>query len=225
MRLLFIEDDSTIVSFVGQGLRQAGFTVAHAADGSSGLSLALTEPFDAAIVDIMLPVMDGLTVVQALRQRRVCLPVLILSARRALDERVRGLQIGADDYLTKPFAFTELLARIRALLRRGTAQPASTTLTVGELHIDLLARSVHRGDRRIDLQPREFSLLEYMARNAGWVLSKTMILERVWDLHFDPGTNVVESRVCRLRDKIDQPCDAPMIHTVRGVGYVLRPPA
>jgi two-component system, OmpR family, response regulator len=223
MRVLFIEDDSTIVSFVGQGLRQAGFAVAHAADGCSGLNLALTEPFDAAIVDIMLPVMDGLTVVQTLRQRRVCLPVLILSARRALDERVQGLQIGADDYLTKPFAFTELLARVRALLRRGTAQPASTALTVGELHIDLLARSVHRGDRRIDLQPREFSLLEYMARNAGWLLSKTMILERVWDLHFDPGSNVVESRVCRLRDKVDQPCDAPMIHTVRGVGYVLRP--
>ena len=222
MRLLIVEDDLRMVSYVAKGLREAGCVVVHAADGPSGLRLALDEPYDAAIVDIMLPGMDGLALIEELRRRRVRLPVIILSAKRSVDERVQGLQAGGDDYLTKPFAFTELLARVQALVRRAHNTPEPTGITVGDLSIDLLARVVTRGSRKIDLQPREFGVLEYLARNAGRVVSKTMIMERVWDYHFDPQTNVVESRICRLRDKIDKGFDTPLIHTVRGMGYVLR---
>jgi two-component system, OmpR family, response regulator len=222
MRLLFVEDDSRMVSFVGKGLKEAGYVVVHAADGPSGLQWAIEESFDAAIVDLMLPGMDGLALIEALRRRRIRLPVIIVSAKRSVDERVQGLQAGGDDYLTKPFAFSELLARIQALIRRATNTPEPTGITVGDLTIDLLARVVTRASKKIDLQPREFCVLEYLARNAGRVVSKTMIIERVWDYNFDPQTNVVESRICRLRDKIDKGFDTPLIHTVRGMGYVLR---
>ena len=222
MRLLIVEDDSRMVSFVAKGLKEAGCVVVHAPDGASGLRLALDESYDAAIVDIMLPGMDGLALIEELRRRRVRLPVIILSAKRSVDERVQGLQAGGDDYLTKPFAFSELLARVQALVRRANNTPEPTGITVGDLYIDLLARVVTRASRKIELQPREFGVLEYLARNAGRVVSKTMIMERVWDYNFDPQTNVVESRICRLRDKIDKGFDTPLIHTVRGMGYVLR---
>lgn len=222
VRLLFVEDDSRIVGFVSKGLKEAGFIVVHAADGQSGLQLALDASYDAAIIDIMLPGMDGLALIEELRRRRIRLPVIILSAKRSVDERVQGLQAGGDDYLTKPFAFCELLARIHALIRRANNTPEPTGITVGDLHIDLLARVVTRASRKIDLQPREFGVLEYLARNAGRVVSKTMIMERVWDYNFDPQTNVVESRICRLRDKIDKDFATPLIHTIRGMGYVLK---
>ncbi|MGH8474604.1 MAG: winged helix-turn-helix domain-containing protein, partial [Methylococcales bacterium] len=183
---------------------------------------ALEGSYDAAIIDIMLPGMDGLALIEELRGRRIRLPVIILSAKRTVDERVQGLQAGGDDYLTKPFAFSELLARIYALIRRANNTAEPTGITVGDLHIDLLARVVTRASKKIDLQPREFSVLEYLARNAGRVVSKTMIMERVWDYNFDPRTNVVESRICRLRDKIDKGFATPLIHTVRGMGYVLK---
>jgi two-component system OmpR family response regulator len=222
MRLLLIEDDLKIVSFVGKGLREAGFVVVHAADGPGGLQMALASTYDAAVIDIMLPGMDGLAIIEELRRRRIRLPVIILSAKRSVDERVQGLQAGGDDYLTKPFAFTELLARIHALIRRANNAPEPTGITVGDLHLDLLSRVVTRAGRKIDLQPREFCVLEYLARNAGRVVSKTMIMEHVWDYNFDPQTNVVESRICRLRDKIDKGFDTTLIHTVRGMGYVLK---
>ena len=222
MRLLLIEDDLTIASFVSKGLKEAGFVVEHASDGNTGLQLALDSSYDAAVIDIMLPGLDGLSVIDELRQRRIKLPVIILSAKRSIDERVEGLHAGGDDYLTKPFAFSELLARIQALIRRASDTPEPTGITVGDLSMDLLARVVTRADKKIALQPREFALLEYLARNAGRVVSKTMIMEHVWDYNFDPHTNVVESRVSRLRDKIDKGFDTPLIHTVRGMGYVLR---
>jgi two-component system, OmpR family, response regulator len=222
MRLLFVEDDLRIVPFVNKGLKEAGFVVVHAADGRSGLQFALEGCYDAAIIDIMLPGMDGLALIEQLRQRRIRLPVIILSAKRTLDERVRGLQAGGDDYLTKPFAFSELLARVHALIRRANQTPEPTGIGVGDLRLDLLARTATRAGKKIDLQPREFGVLEYLARNAGRVVSKTMIMERVWDYNFDPRTNVVESRICRLREKIDKGFDTPLIHTVRGMGYVLR---
>ena len=222
MRLLFVEDDLRIASFVAKGLKEAGFVVAHVADGQSALSLACEESYDAAIIDIMLPGMDGLALIEELRRRQIRLPVIILSAKRTVDERVQGLQAGGDDYLTKPFAFSELLARIHALIRRASDTPEPNGITVADLHIDLLARVVTRASKKIELQPREFNVLEYLARNAGRVVSKTMIMERVWDYNFDPQTNVVESRICRLRDKIDKDFATQLIHTVRGMGYVLR---
>ena len=222
MRLLLVEDDTTIASFVTKGFREAGFSVVGAEDGPSGLELALGESFDAAIIDIMLPGQDGLSIIDELRRRQIRLPVLILSAKRSVDDRVEGLRKGGDDYLTKPFAFSELLARVEALIRRASATPETTSLQVADLEIDLLARTVSRAGQRIDLQPREFGLLEFLARNAGRVVSRTMIMEHVWDYHFDPRTNVVESRICRLRDKVDKGFDTPLIHTVRGVGYVLK---
>lgn len=222
MRLLLIEDDFKIASFVSKGLKEAGFVVEHASDGNMGLRLARDSSYDAAVIDIMLPGLDGLAIIDELRRRRIKLPVIILSAKRSVDERVAGLQAGGDDYLTKPFAFSELLARIQALLRRASDSPEPTGITVGDLSMDLLARVVTRAGRKIALQPREFSLLEYLVRNAGRVVSKTMIMEHVWDYNFDPQTNVVESRVSRLRDKIDKGFDRPLIHTVRGMGYVLR---
>ena len=222
MRLLFVEDDLRIASFVTKGLKEAGFVVAHVADGQSALALACGESYDAAVIDIMLPGMDGLALIEELRSRRIPLPVIILSAKRTVDERVQGLQAGGDDYLTKPFAFSELLARVHALIRRASDTPEPNGITVGDLHIDFLARVVTRASKKIELQPREFNVLEYLARNAGRVVSKTMIMERVWDYNFDPQTNVVESRICRLRDKIDKDFATPLIHTVRGMGYVLR---
>src|SRR4051794_15314985 len=222
MRLLLVEDDPTIAEFVKKGLREAGFAVDHAADGITALERATAEPYDASIVDVMLPRMDGLALIDALRARGIRTPVLILSAKRSVDDRVRGLQAGGDDYLTKPFAFAELLARVQALIRRSTGAAESTRLVVGDLTLDLLTRRVQRGSTAIDLRPREFSLLEYLMRNAGRVLSKTMILSHVWGYAFDPGTNVVDVLVSRLRDRIDRPFPKKLLQTVRGVGYVLR---
>ncbi len=222
MRVLLIEDDEKMAGFIRKGLREEGFVVAHASDGVTGLHMALTETFDAAIVDVMLPGMDGLSVIDDVRRKRVKLPVLILSAKRSVDERVHGLRAGGDDYLTKPFAFSELIARLLALVRRSQDAPAVSHLEVGALRIDLARRVVTREGRRLELPPREFALLAYLAMNAGRVVSKTMIMEQVWDYNFDPQTNVVESRICRLRDKLDRGFDRPLLHTVRGVGYVLR---
>jgi two-component system OmpR family response regulator len=222
MRALVVEDDATIAEFVTRGLREAGFAVDHASDGEAGLRAALHHPYDVAIVDVMLPKRDGLSLIDDLRKRKVTTPVLILSARRSVDDRVRGLQAGGDDYLTKPFAFAELLARIQALLRRSAQPGLQTTLAVDDLEIDLLSRRVTRGGRDIDLRPREFTLLEYLMRNAGRVVSKTMILSHVWGYQFDPQTNVVDVLVSRLRDKIDRPFEHKLLQTVRGVGYVLR---
>ncbi len=222
MRALIVEDDRAIAEFVGRGLREAGFAVDHAADGATGLELALSEPYDVAIVDLMLPQRDGLSLIDELRRRGRTTPVLILSARRSVDDRVRGLQSGGDDYLTKPFAFDELLARLQALLRRSGGATEPTKLSVGDLTLDLLSRRVERSGRPLDLRPREFALLEYLMRHPGRVLSKTMILSHVWGYSFDPGTNVVDVLVSRLRDKVDESFDTKMIHTVRGAGYVLK---
>jgi DNA-binding response OmpR family regulator len=222
MRLLLVEDDPTIAEFVNKGLREAGFAVDHAADGITALERATREPYDASIVDVMLPRMDGLTLIDALRARGIRMPVLILSAKRSVDDRVRGLQAGGDDYLTKPFAFAELLARVQALIRRSTGAAEPTRLAVADLTLELLTRKVQRGSTVIELRPREFSLLEYLMRNPGKVLSKTMILSHVWGYTFDPSTNVVDVLVSRLRDKIDRPFAKKLLQTVRGVGYVLR---
>jgi two-component system, OmpR family, response regulator len=222
MRALLVEDDPKVAGFILQGLREAGFAVDHAADGEAGLDLLANEPYDVAVVDLMLPKRDGLSLIEATRNQGINTPVLILSARRSLDDRVRGLQAGGDDYLVKPFAFTELLARLQALVRRSSGAVAPTRLKLADLTLDLLTREVKRGDRVIELQPREFSLLEYLLRNAGRVVSKTMILEHVWDYSFDPQTNVVEVRMSRLREKIDKGFEPSLIHTVRGVGYVIK---
>jgi two-component system, OmpR family, response regulator len=221
MRLLVVEDDPTIASFVVKGLEGAGFAVDHADDGAEALHLASGADYAVAVVDVMLPGMDGLALIEEMRRRRVHTPVLILSARRSVDDRVKGLQAGGDDYLTKPFAFAELLARVQALIRRasGTAEP--TRLVVGDLVVDRVARRVERGGRSLDLRPREFSLLEYLVRNAGRVVSKSMILSHVWDYSFDPRTNVVDVLVHRLREKVDKDFPHKMIRTVRGMGYVL----
>ena len=222
MRVLLIEDDESMAGFLRKGLKEEGMVVAHAADGESGLHMALTESFEAAIVDIMLPGLDGLAIIDEIRRQKRPLPVLIVSAKRSVDERVLGLRAGGDDYLTKPFAFSELLARLHALVRRSQAVPESSRFEVGPLLMDLERRTVTRSGRKIDLPPREFALLAFLARHAGKVVSKTMIMEQVWDYNFDPQTNVVESRMCRLRDKVDRGFDRPLLHTVRGVGYVLR---
>ena len=222
MRALLVEDDPAIADFVGRGLREAGFAVDHAADGDAGFDLASMEPYDVAIVDLMLPKRDGLALIEALRARGVATPVLILSARRSVDDRVRGLQTGGDDYLTKPFAFSELIARVQALVRRASRAADPTTMAVADLTVDLLSRKVTRAGIAIELRPREFALLEYLMRNAGKVISKTMILSHVWDYNFDPQTNIVDVLVSRLREKIDRPFEKKLLHTVRGVGYVLR---
>jgi two-component system OmpR family response regulator len=222
MRALIIEDDRTIADFLARGLREAGFVVDHAADGEEGLEAAVTEAYDVAIVDLMLPRRDGLSVIDELRRRGRSTPVLILSARRSVDDRVRGLQAGGDDYLTKPFAFAELLARVQALIRRATGAAEPTRLSAGDLSLDLLTRKVQRGSQSIELRPREFALLEYLLRNAGRVVSKTSILSHVWGYNFDPSTNVVDVLVSRLRDRIDKPFPVKLLHTVRGVGYVLK---
>jgi len=223
MRALLVEDDAVLAEFVGGGLREAGFVVDHQADGAAGLSAALTRQYDVAVIDLMLPGRDGLSIIDEMRKRRVTTPVLILSARRSVDDRVSGLQAGGDDYLTKPFAFAELLARVQALVRRSTQATPATTLTLDDLEVDLLSRRVVRAGKEIDLRPREFTLLEFLLRNAGKVVSKTMILSHVWGYHFDPQTNVVDVLVSRLREKVDRPFEKKLLHTVRGVGYVLRP--
>ncbi|MDJ0987453.1 MAG: response regulator transcription factor [Desulfobacterales bacterium] len=222
MRLLLVEDDVKIAQFVTNGLKEAGFAVDHAANGEDGMHLALTEPYDIAVVDLMLPKLDGLTLIEEIRRNNINTPVLILSAKRSVDDRVKGLKTGSDDYLVKPFAFSELLARVQALIRRSTRVTAPAELNVADLKLDLDKRKVFRADQEIFLQPLEFSLLEYLMRNAGRVVSKTMIMEHVWDYNFNPQTNVVEARICYLRDKIDKNFDAKLIHTVRGVGYVLK---
>jgi two-component system, OmpR family, response regulator len=223
MRLLLVEDDAKTASFVLKGLKESGYAVDHVSDGETGLHMAISEPYDAAIIDVMLPKLDGLTLIGELRRKRNKLPVIILSARGSTGDRVKGLETGSDDYLTKPFAFSELLARVQALLRRASGVSEPTSLTVGDLSINLLTRQVARGQNKIDLQPREFALLEYLMRNAGRVVSKTMIMEHVWDYNFDPHTNVVEACVCRLRDKIDKGFGtAKLVHTIRGMGYVIR---
>jgi len=222
MRLLLVEDDIKIASFVIKGLEAEGYAVDHAADGEEGLHLALSEPYDAAIVDVMLPKLDGLALIEKMRDARVATPVIILSARSSVDDRIRGLQKGSDDYLTKPFAFSELLARIQALIRRAGGATEPTRLVFRDLSMNLITREVERGGRKIELQPLEFSLLEYLMRSAGRVVSKTMIMEHVWDYNFDPMTNVVEARISRLRDKVDRDFPEKLIHTIRGVGYVLK---
>ncbi len=222
MRLLVAEDDPVIADFVAQGLREAGYAVDVAATGTEALRLASGGGHDAAVIDVMLPGLDGLSLIEQLRAKKIQTPVLILSARHSVDDRVKGLQAGGDDYLTKPFAFAELLARVQALLRRAGATTEPTRLVVGDLSLDLLSRKVVRAGRAIDLRPREFALLEYLMRHPGRVLSKTMILSHVWGYSFDPGTNVVDVLVSRLRDKIDEGFDPKMIHTVRGAGYVLK---
>jgi DNA-binding response OmpR family regulator len=222
MRLLLVEDDLKIASFISKGLKEAGFAVDHAADGEDGLHLALNEPYDAAIIDIMLPKLDGLSLIEALRAQKVNTPVIILSAKRTVDDRINGLQTGSDDYLTKPFSFSELLARVHALIRRSTRTTEPTRLHAGDLAVDFLTRETTRAGKTIDLQPREFALLEYLMRNTGKVVSRTMILEHVWDYSFDPQTDVVNVLVCRLRDKVDRDFEPKMIHTIRGVGYVLK---
>ncbi len=222
MRVLVVEDDRKIASFVVKGLKQSGFAVDHCADGEAALILARTTSYDAAIVDLMLPKLDGLTLIQQLRKDTIRTPVIILSAKATVDDRVKGLQAGGDDYITKPFAFSELLARVQALIRRASQISEPTRLVVGDLTLDLLTREVLRGGQRIELQAREFSLLEYLMRHAGRVVTKTMILEHVWDYSFDPQTNVVDVLVHRLRAKVDKDFPKKMISTLRGVGYVLK---
>ncbi len=222
MRALIVEDDATIAEFVARGLREAGFAVDVEPDGEAALERTRHQIYDVAIVDLMLPRRDGLSVIDEMRRRGIGTPVLILSARRSVDDRVKGLQAGGDDYLTKPFAFAELLARVQALVRRATRAPEATTLTVDDLVLDLLSRRVTRSGKPIDLRPREFALLEYLMRNPGRVVSKTMILSHVWEYSFDPQTNIVDVLVSRLREKIDRPFEKKLLQTVRGVGYVLR---
>ena len=222
MRLLLVEDDKKIALFVKAGLKEAGFAVDHVIDGQDGLHFAVTEPYDVAVIDIMLPTLDGLAIIREMREAGINTPVLILSAKRSVDERVEGLKSGGDDYLTKPFAFSELLARVQALIRRSSQVTSPAELVVSDLRLNIQTRKVFRNEEEIDLQPLEFSLLEYLMRNADRIVSKTMIMEHVWDYNFNPQTNVVEARICYLRDKIDKNFENKLIHTVRGVGYVLK---
>lgn len=219
MKILLVEDDERTAAFIIKGLKQAGFVIDHAPDGETGLGLAQMEDYAAAVVDIMLPQRDGLSMVEELRRQKVLTPVIFLSARGTVDDRIKGLQSGGDDYLPKPFAFSELLARIQALMRRAAAIAEPTTLTVADLSLDLIRRKVWRAGKEIDLQVKEFALLEYLMRNKGRVVSKIMIIEHVWDYSFDPQTNIVEARICRLRDKIDRGFERKLVHTIRGIGY------
>ncbi|MBN1548257.1 MAG: response regulator transcription factor [Syntrophaceae bacterium] len=221
MRLLLVEDDLKIAHFIIKGLGEAGFAVDHAEDGEDGLDMALQEPYDTAIVDCMLPKLDGLSLIRRLRDQGINIPIIILSAKKTVEDRIKGLESGADDYLTKPFAFSELLARVYALIRRASGAKESTRIEIGDLSLDLIRKEVRRGGKKIELQPRELSLLEYLMRNAGRVVSKTMIMEHVWNYDFVPMTNVVEARICILREKIDKDFDKKLIHTIRGAGYVL----
>lgn len=223
MRILLIEDDVDTAAYLAKGLDECGHTVHSAVDGRDGLFMALEEGYEALVVDRMLPGMDGLTVIRTLRSSGNRTPVLILSALGEVDARVEGLRAGGDDYLVKPFAFSELLARLEALVRRtATSAEQITHLKVGELEMDLLSREVRRNRQAIDLQPREFRLLEFLMRNSGQVVTRTMLLENVWDYNFDPQTNVIDVHISRLRGKIDKQFEKPMLHTIRGAGYVLR---
>ena len=224
MKILVVEDDRETASYLVKGLSESGFTVDRAGDGGEGLFFATSGNYDAIVLDRMLPSMDGLAMLGALRATGIATPALILSALGSVDDRVKGLRAGGDDYLVKPFAFSELLARIEALMRRGTVTPATTKLRVADLELDLLTRTVRRGGRLIEVLPREFRLLEYLMRNAGHVVTRTMLLEHVWDYHFDPQTNVIDVHISRLRQKIDKSFDHPLLHTVRGAGYCLRAP-
>jgi len=221
MKLLVIEDDREAAAYISKGLVESGYVVDVAHEGRDGLFMASSGSYDALVIDRMLPAMDGLAVIAALRAAEIRVPVLILSALGAVDDRVKGLRAGGDDYLVKPFAFAELLARLEALLRRGSGAPTMTKLHVGDLEMDLLARNVHRGDQEIDLLPREFRLLEFLMRHVGQVVTRTMLLENVWDYHFDPQTNVIDVHISRLRQKIDKGFAKPLLHTVRGAGYRL----
>jgi len=223
MRILLVEDDKDVAEFVLKGLREAGHLAEHDNNGRDGLFLAASESFDAIILDRMLPGgVDGLRLLETLRGQNNQTPVLFLSAMAQVDDRVRGLKAGGDDYLTKPFAFAELLARVEALTRRGKSEGPATKITVADLELDLLSRGVKRAGQKVDLQPREFRLLEFLMRHAGQVVTRTMLLEGVWDYHFDPQTNVIDVHVSRLRQKVDKPFASPLIHTVRNAGYMLR---
>ena len=221
MKILVVEDDARSAEFLVNGLKQSGYLCEYAADGLDGLFKAEHSGCDLAVVDVMLPKLDGLSMISEMRKRKINLPVIVLSARDAVDDRIRGLQAGGDDYMTKPYSFSELIARISALMRRSSGAAESTRLTVADLELDLLRRKAKRGNVEIELQPLEFSLLEYLARNAGRVISRTMIMEHVWEYNFDPRTNIVETRICHLREKIDKPFEIKLLHTVRGFGYVL----
>jgi two-component system, OmpR family, response regulator len=222
VRILIIEDDRKISSFLGKGFREAGYAVDIAADGEEGLSLARQDFYDAIVADLMLPKLDGLTMIGRLRSEKVNIPVLILSAKRSVDDRIQGLQAGGDDYMVKPFSFSELLVRVQTLLRRTSRTPEPMLLRVEGLTLDIARRTVERDGKTIDLKPKEFALLEYLMRNAGRVVTKTAILENVYDYSFDPQTNVVDVLVCRLRNHVDNEFETKLIHTVRGAGYVLR---
>lgn len=220
-RILVVEDDSDTADYILKGLREDGFVVEHAADGRDGLYLASAAQFDAIVMDRMVPGMDGLSVVKALRAAGIQTPILILSALSHMDERVKGLRAGGDDYLSKPFGYAELAARIDSLTRRGSARPVETTLSCGNLTMDLLTRRVQRAEKRLELLPREFKLLEYLLRNKDRVVTRTMLLEQVWDYRFDPHTSLIDTHISRLRKKIDDGFDTPLLHTVRGSGYRL----
>ncbi len=224
MRVLVIEDDATVADFLTRRLGADGHSVDHAGDGKTGLGLASSEKYDVMIIDRMLPHVDGLTIVKTVRKEDNQTPVLILSALGEVDDKVYGLKAGGDDYLVKPFAYSELMARVESLIRRASSQEERTTLEIERLHMDLLSREVTRDGQKIDLKPREFLLLECLMRHAGQVLTRTMLLEAVWDYHFDPQTNVIDVHISRLRQKVDRSFDEPLIHTVRGSGYVLKPP-
>lgn len=221
MKILVIEDDKKTADFLLKALKEAGYTTLHASDGRSGLMTAKTETFDLAIIDLMLPLVDGFTVIENLRQANISVPIIILSAKNSLEDKVRGLHSGGDLYLEKPFSVTELLANIQAQLRRSSMSAEPTSLTVADLTINLLTRKVVRNGVKIELPPREYDLLEYLMRNSGRVVTKTMIMEHVWEYNFDPQTNVVETRIYKLREKVDKPFERELIHTVRGVGYIL----
>jgi len=221
MKVLLVEDDPKIASFVAKGLREAGFVVDSAEDGEQAFQLAQQIKYDVAIIDIMLPKLDGLSLIDLLRHRQIDIPILVLSAKHTVDDRIKGLQRGADDYMVKPFIFAELLARVQALVRRSSKPLEGNRITCGDLVVDLLERKVRRGSLMIDLQPKEYALLEYLLRNRGRTISKTMIMEQIWDMHFDPQTNVVDVLVCRLRNKIDKNFPHKLIQTIRGIGYVI----
>ena len=222
MRVLIVEDDAKIAAFIQKGLKESGFSVDHASDGEEGLRMALSQPYEAAVLDLMLPRRDGLSLLDELRRGGKNTPVIILSAKRSVDDRIKGLQAGGDDYLTKPFSFSELLARLQALIRRNSRIIETREISFADITVDLLSRETSRGGAKVDLQAKEFLLLEYFMRNPGRVLSKTMIMERIWGYDFDPQTNVVDVLVCRLRNKIDSISERKMIRTIRGIGYVLK---
>lgn len=224
MNILLVEDDTATASFIQKGLNEQGYVVDHVANGEDGLHLGLNNPYDAMIIDRMLPEMDGLSIIRMLRKQGITTPVLILSALGEVDNRVEGLRAGGDDYLVKPYAFSELHARLQALLRRAQPAQEQTVLRLADLEMDLMKRQVRRADTLINLQPREFTLLEYLLRNTGQVVTRTMLLEKVWDYHFDPQTNVIDVHISRLRGKIDRDFDPPLLHTIRGAGYILHDP-